>query len=77
MHTLTAVNILLLVTAHPIKHSTFIPFFTSTIILQTTIRHGFVESLEAEENQVRLLYFSYNASYIIIRHKEKRFVLPL
>ncbi|XP_065223054.1 nuclear pore complex protein Nup205 [Planococcus citri] len=51
MHTLTAVNILLAVTSYPIKHSTFLPFFTSTISLQTTIRHGFVESLEAEENQ--------------------------
>lgn len=52
MHTLTAVNILLAVTSHPIKNSTFIPFFTSTTSLQTIIRHGFVESLEAEENQV-------------------------
>jgi hypothetical protein len=50
-HTLTAVQILLLVTSHPIDHSTFIPFFTSTQSLQTAIRHGFVESLEAEENQ--------------------------
>lgn len=55
-HTLTAVNILLLVTSHPIKHSTFIPFFTSTQQLQTLIRHGFVESLEAEENQVIIFF---------------------
>lgn len=56
MHTLTAVNILLAVTSHPIKHSTFIQFFISTNNLQTTIRHGFVESLEAEENQVTLYF---------------------
>ncbi len=56
MHTLTAVNILLAVTSHPIKHSTFIPFFTSTHTLQASIRYGFVESLEAEENQVCINY---------------------
>ncbi|KAK7605078.1 hypothetical protein V9T40_006936 [Parthenolecanium corni] len=62
MHTLTAVNILLAVTSHPIKHSTFIQFFISTNNLQTTIRHGFVESLEAEENQVTLYFIQWSDS---------------
>ncbi|KAL1130569.1 hypothetical protein AAG570_011815 [Ranatra chinensis] len=48
-HALPAVNILLLVTSYPTPPAHLLSIFMSTPSLKTTIRHGFVSCLEAEE----------------------------
>jgi nuclear pore complex protein Nup205 len=51
-HALSAVRILLAVTMYPTSHSQLISAFTSSPVHRMEIRHGFVECLEADDDEV-------------------------
>lgn len=51
-HALLAVHILLAVASYPTPQSHIVSIFTSTPQLKTQIRHGFVECLEADTDEV-------------------------
>jgi nuclear pore complex protein Nup205 len=51
-HALSAVRILLAITTYPTSHNQLISAFTSSQVHRMEIRHGFVECLEADEDEI-------------------------
>jgi Protein of unknown function (DUF3414). len=58
-HALSAVKILLSVTTFPASHGQIISAFTSSPANRMEIRHGFVECLEAEDEEIIMVSYSF------------------